>query len=142
MVTVTEDFPRFQLVKLSGLIFFPNSLALLRVDLTKSKDTQRVGNEWSLCLPGAADLLRNNSLGIRINTSPLPSTVTKRAPRGGAALSQGESWCCLTLSRHSSAPQHFLWQLHQEKKPHTWPSFLGSCGISRSTHSMVRKSST
>lgn len=43
--TVTEDFPRFQLVKLSGLIFFPNSLAVLRVDLTKSKGTQRVGNE-------------------------------------------------------------------------------------------------
>lgn len=52
-----------------------------------------------LCLPGAADLPRNNCLGVGINTSPPPPTDTNWAPRGGAALGQGQSWCCLTLSR-------------------------------------------
>lgn len=31
---------------------------------------------------------------------------------------------------------------NREKKPHTWPSFLGSCGASKSTHSKVRKPSS
>lgn len=96
MFTVTEDFPHFQLVKLSGLIFFPNSLALLRVDLTKSKDTQQVGNEW---VPPLTWEQGQGQTQTQTQTHPVPSPVTKRAPRGGAVLGQGEPWCCLTPSR-------------------------------------------
>lgn len=42
-----QDFSHFQFVKLSYLIFFPNSLTFLKVDLIKSKDTQQLGNEWA-----------------------------------------------------------------------------------------------
>lgn len=78
-----QDFSHSQLVKLSCLIFFPNSLAFLKVDLTKSKDTEQVGTEWAF-LPAqtcqAKIYVGTRALPVT-NMSPSPATVVPKAPR-------------------------------------------------------------
>lgn len=78
-----QDFSHSQLVKLSCLIFFPNSLAFLKVDLTKSKDTEQVGTEWAF-LP-AQTCQAKIYMGTRAfpvtNIPPSPATAVPKAPR-------------------------------------------------------------